>query len=278
MHIDWIHTFLDLWETQNFNRSAERLGVTQSTVSGRLRALETALGRELFQRSRAGTVPTAAGLQFEPHARTIHLDWMEARQATGNQATATLRIGVQHDLLDNQIGVWIGGMRDALPDTALYVEPDYSKTMCQAILDGQLDLAILYTPTSHPDLHFETLGEVAYVMVSTEVAALDAVVAERYILPNYSPAFARTHGSLLPALSSAPMSSGHASVVRGLMQTLGGSTYLPEGPEAGQRVWGAPRITQPVYVALHLRQRHRADYRRLVREMRTTIGAERLAF
>jgi len=271
MHIDWIDTFLDLWETQNFNRTAERLGVRQSTVSGRLQSLEKALGAQVFTRGRAGAVPTTAGLKFEPHARTLALTWAEARQSVGHHAAMTLRIGVQHDLLDNQIGDWVAAMRNALPTSALYVEPDYSRTMCQEILDGRLDLAILYTPTSHPDLHFETLGEVGYVMVSTEVASLDDVTVDRYILPNYSPAFARTHGMLLPDLSLAEMSSGHATVVRGLLQALGGSTYLPDGSSAGLRVWGAPKITQPVYAALHLRHRHRPAFRRLVRALRDTV-------
>ena len=55
MQIELIETFLDLCDTRSFNRTADRLGVTQSTVSGRVKALETALGHRLFIRSRAGT-------------------------------------------------------------------------------------------------------------------------------------------------------------------------------------------------------------------------------
>ena len=40
MQIDLLDTFLDLLETRSFHRTAERLGVSQSTVSGRVRALE----------------------------------------------------------------------------------------------------------------------------------------------------------------------------------------------------------------------------------------------
>ena len=55
MQIELIDTFLDLCDTRSFNRTAEKLGVTQSTVSGRIRALEALLERTLFTRSRAGT-------------------------------------------------------------------------------------------------------------------------------------------------------------------------------------------------------------------------------
>ncbi len=55
MQIEWIETFLDLLDTRSFNKSAERLNITQSTVSARINALETEIGKKLFSRSRAGT-------------------------------------------------------------------------------------------------------------------------------------------------------------------------------------------------------------------------------
>ena len=48
MQIDLIDTFLDLCETRSFNRTADRLGVTQSTVSARVKTLENALGAAAF--------------------------------------------------------------------------------------------------------------------------------------------------------------------------------------------------------------------------------------
>lgn len=48
MNLDLIDTFLDLLETGNFNRTAERLETTQSTISGRVKALEQAVGAKLF--------------------------------------------------------------------------------------------------------------------------------------------------------------------------------------------------------------------------------------
>ncbi|MGA1275699.1 MAG: flagellar basal-body MS-ring/collar protein FliF, partial [Gemmobacter sp.] len=47
MQIDLLDTFLDLLETRSFHRTAERLGVSQSTVSGRVRALEGELSRTI---------------------------------------------------------------------------------------------------------------------------------------------------------------------------------------------------------------------------------------
>ena len=75
MQTELIDTFLDLVETRSFHRTAERLNVTQSTISARVLALEQSVGARLFTRSRAGTNLTTEGLKFEAHARGMrHLE------------------------------------------------------------------------------------------------------------------------------------------------------------------------------------------------------------
>lgn len=282
MNVELVETFLDLCETRSFNRTAVRLGVTQSTVSGRVRALERALGCRLLDRSRAGTELTTEGLRFEPHARALRLSWTAARQAVrgAGSAATTIRIGIQHDLLGDQVAAWVRALQGAVPDAALYVEADYSTQMCADVMNGQLDVAIHYTPKPHPDLYFETLGEVGYHMVSTEAETLGQVRPESYILPNYAPAFSTTHAERLPALSVGSVSSGQNAVVRGLLAALGGSSYVLwqtalelERTGLARRVEGAPRIGQPVYAAVHLRNRHRGAHRRILRALKTHLGA-----
>ena len=56
-----IRVFLTLAEELHFGRTAERLGLTQSRVSQSLRALETKLGVQLFQRTSRRVVLTSAG-------------------------------------------------------------------------------------------------------------------------------------------------------------------------------------------------------------------------
>ena len=280
MNLEQIDTFLDLCETRSFNRTANRLGVTQSTISGRVQALEAALGCKLLDRSRAGTELTTEGLRFEPHARALRNGWTAAGQAVRGAGTAAMamRIGIQHDLLGDQVAAWVKAVQGAVPDMALYVEADYSAQMCADVRDGQLDLAIHYTPKPHPDLHFEGLGEVAYVMVSTEADDLGSIRPDSYILPNYAPAFSATHAALLPMLSGGAVSSGQNAVIRGLLIALGGSTYVLRETAleltrmgAARRVAGAPQIHQPVYGAVHLRNRHRGAHRRILKALRSLL-------
>lgn len=282
MNIDLIATFIDLCDTRSFHRSAARLGVTQSTVSGRLRALEQALGCRLLERSRAGVELTTEGLRFEPHARALRLGWATAAQAVkgAGEAALALRIGIQHDLLGDAAPSWVAALQGAAAGAALYVEADYSTQMCADVTAGALDLAIHFTPRPHPDLYFETLGEVAYCMVSTDAAALADVRPESYILANYAPAFAATHAALLPFLSAGAVSSGQNAVIRALVSALGGSAYVlretardMERAGIASPVARAPRIGQPVYAAIHIRNRHRSAHRRILGALRRHLDA-----
>ncbi len=286
MNIEMIETFLDLCETKSFNRSADRLGVTQSTISGRVRALEAVVGRPLFTRSRAGTELTVEGLRFEPHARALRHGWTAALHETRAAGTAavTLRIGIQHDLTGGMIGGWVRDFRAALPDTAFYIEADYSPAMASDVLTGALDFAMMYSPRMHPDVYYETLGEIPYRMIATKARRLADVRAESYILTNFSPAYAAAHAALHPDLSGATVSSGQSTAVAGLILSLGGSAYVIEDMAremvaAGQchMVADAPPILQSVHAAVHLRNRHRPMQRRLMQLLRRHFAAQRIA-
>ena len=57
MDIELARTFLEVIDAGSFLGAAARLHVTQSTVSARIRTLEERMGRRLFVRNKAGTVP-----------------------------------------------------------------------------------------------------------------------------------------------------------------------------------------------------------------------------
>ncbi len=272
MQIDLLDTFLDLAETRSFHRSAERLRVTQSTVSARITALEQAVGSRLFDRSRAGTDLTPEGKRFEPHARALRHEWNEARRRIQipQGADQLLRLGIQNDLAALYLGDWVAEFRATLPETAFYIEPDYSNQMCTDLLTGILDFAVMFSPKPHPDLHFDSVGDVTYRMVSTEAPRLAEVRPDRFVFAHFSPAFEEVHRQLTPDLATAPVSVGQSGSVVSLLQAMGGSGYVLEKTAiqlvaAGQfmTVADAPVLRQPVFAAIHIRHRTQALHRKL---------------
>jgi DNA-binding transcriptional LysR family regulator len=281
MQIDLIETFLDLCETRSFNRTADRLRVTQSTISGRIKALETVLGRRLFIRSRAGTQLTTDGLRFAPHARSLLHGWTEARHALGDPGAGvvTMRIGIQHDLVGIHFSELIRDFRAALPDTAFFFEADYSAQMSADLTTGVEDFAILFSPRYHADLYFETLGEITYLMVSTETDRLSEVSRDTYIMPHYSDAIPHIHAALHPDLATASLSIGQNAAMVALIGSLGGTAYVlrqsaQELVQAGtcKMVVGAPPIPQPIFAGMHIRNRHRSMHRHLLQILRKRFG------
>lgn len=289
MQIELLDTFLDLAETKSFHTTAERLGITQSTVSARLQSLEQALGQRLFDRSRAGTALTIEGQRFEPHARTLRHEWNEARRRilVPDRAGSLVRLGIQNDLAAQHIGEWMMDFRRALPDTAFYVEPDYSNQMCADLLTGVQDFAVMFSPKPHPDLHFETVGEVPYRMISSETAHLDEVDPARFVFAHFSPAFEAMHREVTPDLARAAISVGQSATVVSLLMAMGGAGYVLDKAASGLVASGrfclvedAPVLRQPVYAAMHLRHRitllHRQMRRIVARRLKADNRDERV--
>lgn len=284
MQIALIETFLDVMETRNFNRTAERLNITQSTVTHRIKALEALFNRQLFTRNKGGTAPTAAGLRFLDHAKALRHQWHEAAREMENAGAyeRSMRLGIQADLAEVFTGEWLVGIRASLPTTSIYLEADYSNQMNRDLATGDLDLAILYTPHYLPDLHYEKIGDFDYMLVSTEARLVSGLKQETYIQAVYSPAFDRAHRLALPHLSAAPLASGQNTVLTGLLKTLGGAAYIM-APSAKQfaaegiahPVEDAPVIPQAVYAATSVRTRHAPQHRHIIGAMRRLLAGDR---
>ncbi|KQY27123.1 LysR family transcriptional regulator [Rhizobium sp. Root482] len=282
MQIDLIETFLDLMETRSFNRTAERLNITQSTVSHRVKALEALFNRKLFIRNKGGTAPTASGLRFLDHAKALQHQWHEATRAVESAGAyeRSMRLGVQHDLAEVFAGRWLAVIRADLPSTSIYMEADYSNQMNRDLAAGDLDLAILYTPHYLPDLYYERIGDLTYRMVGTQARSIAAVEPGSYIQAVYSPAFDRAHRLALPQLSSASVASGQNIAIVALLKNLGGAAYVTaltaeELVEKGEvhLVEDAPQIAQAVYAATSIRTRHAHQHRRIITAMQDLLAS-----
>ncbi len=279
MQIEPIETFLDLIETRSFHKTAERLSITQSTVSARIQTLETALGARLFHRSRAGTELTTEGLRFSVHARMLRQEWNEAKRAVApaGEAAMTFRIGIQNDLAA-RLGDLITELRRHFPQTSLYFEPDYSAQMCQDIVSGAQDFAVMFSPKPHPDLHFASVGEVPYRLISSQARTRATIAREGFINAHISPAFEAAHREVLPEFLGATLSVGQSAIISSLLQKLGGTGFVMAETAADMVASGnfhyiedVPRIDQPIYAALPLRRRTSRAYLRIVRALTRTF-------
>src|SRR5689334_4984486 len=161
MDTELARTFLVVIATGSFVDAAQRLHVTQSTVSSRIQRLEETLGAELFVRNKAGTTLTAAGRQFQRHASLLTSTVERARQeigvARGFRASLTVggRIGLWEDLLLR----WLPIYASLAPDVAVRALIGFEEDLMQALIDGRSSIGVMYTPQARPGLTVEPLLE-----------------------------------------------------------------------------------------------------------------------
>lgn len=280
MQLDLIETFLDLMESRSFNLTAERLGITQSTVSTRIRSLETELGSRLFSRGRSGASPTVAGKRFEEHARSIKASWGLARQELGSldRHDGALRIACTVSLADSLLPDWMDSLLTEMPKLALHVEADYSPRMIDDIAFGNLDLGLLYAPRYLPEIQFELVLKQQFVLVSGTARRISEIDVSTYVRAGYTPSLEKAHSELLPLLSRPRLSVGLDMIAMERLRRHGGSAYVPlhalDGLSASglRPVTDAPLIEQPVYLAMHIRRRSSVAAKTAARLLRALIA------
>lgn len=203
MDVDQARTFLAVVETGSFAEAAKRVFVTQSTVSMRIKVLEQRLGKSLFERSKAGAKLTPAGIQFHKHAQSMVRMWEQARLEValppGHQAS--LVVGGQYSLWDGFLLKWLVGMRAKAPEIALRTQVGVSSVLMQRLVDGTLDIGVMYTPQSRPGFEVKMLFEEELVLVSSEARAPRGP-GKNYIYIDWGPEFQADHTLNFPELST----------------------------------------------------------------------------
>lgn len=90
-----LRSFIAVVDCANFTRAAERLHLTQSTVSQQLRRLEDSVGCRLLDRDQRRVVATVEGERLLAYARRILALNEEAADVLINQQNdGVLRLGV----------------------------------------------------------------------------------------------------------------------------------------------------------------------------------------
>lgn len=193
MDIQLVRTFLAIVSAGSFIRAGERLHVSQTTVSARIRTLEDQLRRRLFVRNKAGASLTPAGEQFLRHAPALVQLWERARHevAVPEGRRAVLGIGAEQSLADPLLLRWLLWMRGAQPDVALRAHVGLPETVVDQVAGGIIDIGVVYAPRHRPGLRIELLMEERLVMVRSAGPAGSV----DYVLVDWGPELALHHAA-----------------------------------------------------------------------------------
>lgn len=228
METELARTFLTVVAAGNFVNAAERLHLTQSTVSVRIRTLEKILGAPLFVRNKAGTFLTPAGRQFQKHAATLvrTVEWARHEVGTAQGFRAVLTVGGRFGLWDVLLQEWMHMQREQMPDVAIHAEMGFEDDLMHGIVDGRIDIGLMYTPQSRPGLRVEYLLGDVLVLVSTDPEARPEPDVD-YVFVDWGSEFHSGHAASFPDFPGPGITTNLGWLGIERMLGRGGSGYFP---------------------------------------------------
>ncbi|MUH01031.1 LysR family transcriptional regulator [Scytonema sp. UIC 10036] len=145
MRLEQLQAFLAIAESGSFQAAARKCGVTQSTISRQIQALEEDVGLELFHRTSQAKL-TLAGERLLPRARKICQEWQSATQEIGDLLAGKqpeLCIAAIHSLCAYYLPPVLQKFCHDYPEVQLRVTSLGSDRALKVLKDGLVDLAIV---------------------------------------------------------------------------------------------------------------------------------------
>jgi LysR family transcriptional regulator, hydrogen peroxide-inducible genes activator len=151
--------FVALAETGSFTRAAERMGVSQPSLSQQIRALENILEAPLFERG-GPAIPTPLGRELLERARRILLDVSdleEVRHTSGGTLTGTIRLGVSPTLGAYLMPGLVARLHREHPALRLHVREGLPPALATGLASGVHDVVLAQLPVQGRSFHSERL-------------------------------------------------------------------------------------------------------------------------
>jgi len=159
MEIHQLRYLVAVAETGNFTRAAERSNVSQPSLSQQIINLEHEVGHKLFHRLGRKAVLTEAGATFLDRARRILFEVDNAAKELSDHPGLERRItvGAVQTVMPYLIIPALAQARQELPNLTVDAREDFRADLLQAVVDGELDLAVVPLPVEDHRLSIEPI-------------------------------------------------------------------------------------------------------------------------
>jgi LysR family transcriptional regulator, cyn operon transcriptional activator len=160
MELRHLRYFVALAELLSFTRAAQRMHVSQSTLSHQIKQIEDETGQRLFDRIGKRIVITDAGAALLPNAtralREVD-EGLRLLKAAPDPLTGTLSIGATHTFNIKLIPDCLATFLESHPGMNVVVREMFATDIVHMVEADKLDLGIAYDPDRREHLNFEPL-------------------------------------------------------------------------------------------------------------------------
>ena len=168
MELRHLRYFLAVADTRNFTRAAERLHVTQPTLSHQVKQLESMIGTVLFERSTKEIELTAAGRLLKPYCERI-LKEIESSVLAISELEGlmrgTLRMAVFHSFSHSMLPPILSEFALRYPGVHVTARLVPRVDMERDLVNAELDFAVAYIADDNDQIVAERLFDEELVLV-----------------------------------------------------------------------------------------------------------------
>ena len=160
MDLRQLRYFVAVAERGGFAAAASTLNIAQSALSRHVKELERELGGALLERGARGVTVTESGKVLLARGRWLFgtIDDIKAEVRTENrEPSGTVRLGAPSSLADIFYAPLAHLIVKRFPRVRLELSEGLTEGMCDRLLRGELDLAVVTTPQPNDHLDYETL-------------------------------------------------------------------------------------------------------------------------
>jgi DNA-binding transcriptional LysR family regulator len=179
MEFRQINYFIALYEEGTVTRAAYRLNIVQPALSMQIGKLEEDVGQKLFERTKQGMVPTAAGRQMYRMFLPIMRDFSNA-QAQMRSSDGAIRghvnIGMIASITEGVLIDTLSDFSDRYPEVDVSVADGYTSTLIDWVSGGRLDAAVVNKPRRPLALDVEHIVDEEMVLITGPQCAEQAGV------------------------------------------------------------------------------------------------------
>lgn len=164
-----LRTFVTVAEQKHFVSAANKLGISQPSLSQALAALESGLGIQLIERSTRRVIVTPIGEQLLPFAKAT----LEAADAfvahsrgAGGELAGPLNIGIIPTVAPYILPALLTLIAEEFPELEPRIVENQTENLLQRLRDGHIDVAVLATPTGATGVTEIPLYDEAFAIVT----------------------------------------------------------------------------------------------------------------
>ncbi|WBL27090.1 LysR family transcriptional regulator [Zunongwangia sp. HGR-M22] len=151
MTITQLHYVLAVAEHKNFTRAAQKVFVTQPTLSMQIQKLEEELDIQIFDRSKKPIELTETGKKIVTQARNIVNESDRIQDIVDQQKGfigGAFRLGIIPTIMPTLLPMFINNFIKKYPKVKLQIEELHTEAIIEKLKEGHLDAAIAATPLS----------------------------------------------------------------------------------------------------------------------------------